>query len=224
VPKERGIQRGVGVCLTEGIAALGLLDRVPHILKCVAVEGIDLDAKIVSHQAEQMLLLPDLQLPVRRDQTLHALLESVRVRMVVAIDHENELGNGPKPVELSTIFPTKALQNALQGVAVVNLYNVACETRDFDNDVGKCIRWADLDFLLDAHCFRSQPVSRDMRKATNVTNDLLDEETEFEEILVIEMGKLHGNSALCVQALPRAAARYERRLLAVACTDVRPGR
>jgi len=41
-----------------------------------------------------------------------------------------------------------------------------------------------------------------MGKATNVTNDLLDEETEFEEILVIEMGKLHGNSALCVQALP----------------------
>jgi hypothetical protein len=47
VPQKRGIQRRVGGCLTEGIAALGLIYRAPYILKFVAAEGINLYAKIV---------------------------------------------------------------------------------------------------------------------------------------------------------------------------------
>jgi hypothetical protein len=41
-----------------------------------------------------------------------------------------------------------------------------------------------------------------MHKATNVTHNLLDEESQFKEILVIEMWKLHGHAALFGQAPP----------------------
>src|SRR4029453_12137088 len=94
---------------------------------------------------------------MNRDECPDMFLELLVIGMVVTVEYENELRNRLEPAQFSLILSRQALGYALQGITIVNLYDVGRHARCADNDIRKRVGSAELNFLLDAHRLGSTP-------------------------------------------------------------------
>src|SRR6266850_3199925 len=111
------------------------------------------------------------------DECPDMFLEFLVIGMVVTVEYENELRNRLEPAQFSLILSRQALGYALQGITIVNLYDVARHARCPDNDIRKRVGSAELDFLLDAHRLGFNSILRHVHEAADAAREFFYEQT-----------------------------------------------